>query len=285
VHKTLMTSTVAIINWNSGTWLRLCIESLLATTTIDKILVIDNASADASLEPISRFRERITLVRNCVNRGFAAAVNQAFHLTTSSCLLILNPDVRAMPGAVQILEEFMHAHPRVGAAGGYTGDRYLPKSLPTITTLVRENLGLKVQPGRGSRPPCAPRRVEQPAAAALMIRRDAHNEVEGFDEQFYPAWYEDVDFCLRLKAKGWELYFVPDAHFIHEGGYSAQQIGARRFLQFYYENQLRYARKHFGGLGAATVRASIAAGMIERMIAKPTQARAYGQVLIRTLKG
>src|SRR5262245_12068542 len=280
-----MTSTVAIINWNSGISLRLCIESLLATTTTSKILVIDNASEDSSLGTIPGLGNRVALVKNSVNRGFATAVNQAFHLTTSSCLLILNPDVRVMPGAVQILEEFMHAHPRVAAVSGYTGDKYLPKPLPTITTLVCENLGLKAQPSRGWRPPSPPRRVEQPAAAALMIRRDAHAEVSGFDEQFYPAWYEDVDFCSRLKAKGWELYFVPEAHFIHEGGYSVQKIGARRFLQFYYGNQLRYARKHFGSLGAATVRASIAAGMIERIIARPTQAAAYGQVLIRTLKG
>src|SRR5215470_9342048 len=136
-----MSSTVAIINWNSGGWLRPCVESLLATTTTAEFLVIDNASDDASLESIQGFRNRVNLVQNSVNRGFAAAVNQAFHVTSTSYVLILNPDVRAKPGAVYLLEDFMDEQPRVAAVGGHVGDRYLPKALPSITTLLRENLG------------------------------------------------------------------------------------------------------------------------------------------------
>ena len=116
-----------------------------------------------------------------------------------------------------------------------------------------------------------------------MIRRDAFEDVGDFDEQFYPAWYEDVDFCRRLKAKGWQVYFAPEAQFLHEGGYSVDAMGAPDFLRSYYSNQLRYARKHFGKFGAALVRASIAAGMIGRMIARPRQAAAYGQTFIGAL--
>src|SRR5215813_9642965 len=138
-----MTSTVAIINWNSGRRLRMCIESLLATTTTAEILVIDNASDDASLESVQGFRHRVDFIQNSVNRGFAAAVNQAFHATTTTYVLILNPDVRAMPGDVQLLEAFLDVQPRVAAVGGYVGDRYLPKALPSIKSLVRESLGLR----------------------------------------------------------------------------------------------------------------------------------------------
>src|SRR6516165_8310630 len=127
-----MTSTVAIINWNSGRWLRPCVESLLATTTTVEILVIDNASTDSSLESVEGFRNRIDLARNSVNRGFAAAVNQAFQATSTPYVLILNPDVRAMPGAIQVLEEFLDVHSKAGAIGGNVGEKYLPKKLPTI---------------------------------------------------------------------------------------------------------------------------------------------------------
>ena len=127
--------------------------------------------------------------------------------------------------------------------------------------------------------------VDQPAAAALMVRRDAFDEVGGFDEQFYPAWYEDVDFCLRVKEKGWELYFAADAKFLHEGGYSAARMGAEDFLRSYYRNQLRYARKHFGLMSVAAVRASIAAGMVGRMIARPNKAAAYSKALIAIVRG
>jgi GT2 family glycosyltransferase len=150
-------------------------------------------------------------------------------------------------------------------------------------SLVSENLGFPSSGASsgGHRPPL---QVEQPAAAALMIRRDAYDDVGDFDEQFYPAWYEDVDFCQRLKTKGWEVYFVSKAQFLHEGGYSVEAMGATDFLNSYYTNQLRYARKHFGVLGAAVVRTSIVAGMIARMIGKPRQAANYGRSLIAILR-
>jgi len=280
-----MTCTVAIVNWNSGRLLRTCIESLLATATGADILVIDNASTDDSLEHAEGFQKRVDFVRNSVNRGFAAAVNQAFQTSATAYVLILNPDIRVLPGSVQLLEEFMDSHPRAAAVGGYVGEKYLPREFPSIGGLILENLGAGRAVGHG-----APLRkeaisVDQPAAAALMIRRDAHEEAQGFDEQFYPAWYEDVDFCRRVKAQGWEIFFLPAAEFLHSGGYSAETLGSESFLGAYYGNQIRFARKHFGAMGSVAVRASVAAGMIGRMIARPQQAKAYGKVFFGALKG
>jgi N-acetylglucosaminyl-diphospho-decaprenol L-rhamnosyltransferase len=299
-----MTCTVAVINWNSGNLLRACIQSLLATTPAAGILVIDNASTDASVEAAEGFRNRVNFIRNSVNRGFAAAVNQAFQISGTTYVLILNPDVRVLPGSVQLLEEFMDAHSRVAAVGGYVGEKYLPKKLPSVRSLILENLGFHPLPlGEGrvrvsgfgeTRDPHPAlradlsqreRSVEQPAAAALMIRRDAYDEIGGFDEQFYPAWYEDVDFCKRLKVQGWEIFFLPSAEFVHSGGYSADALGNERFLGAYYRNQVRFARKHFGIAGSVAVRASVAIGMIGRMIARPRQAKAYGKVILGVLKG
>ncbi len=278
-----MSSTIAIINWNSGPRLRTCIESLLDTTTSAEILVVDNASDDDSMEMVRGFRSRVNFIANKANRGFAAAINQAFQTTATPYVLVLNPDVRALPGAVPTLEEFMNANPKAAAAGGNVNDHYLPRQLPTVGRLVRENLGVR----SGYRPPlqlATPIEVEQPAAAAIIIRRDAYESVGGFDERFYPAWYEDVDFCVRLKAKGWQIYFVPKAKFLHEGGYSAGALGPEKFASAYYGNQLQYAQKHFGAGGSAMVRVSIAVGMIGRMLARPKQAAAYAKVLARVLK-
>ena len=316
-----MNSAVAIINWNSGNLLRTCIESLLATTTNAEILVIDNASTDAALESVEGFRNRVDFIQNSVNRGFAAAVNQAFQTTSTSYVLILNPDIRVLPGAVQLLDQFMENHPRAGAVGGFVGEQYLPREFPSVGGLVLENLGFGIKnsppqmrrggatasgltrrggvvqeidqhhPSRGcaSAFPSSTEEgsfsVDQPAAAALMIRRDAYDDAGGFDEQFYPAWYEDVDFCLRIKALGWEIFFVPAAEFLHTGGYSAGALGSESFVRAYYSNQMRYARKHFGSIGSAAVRASIAAGMIGRMIGRPREAKAYGKAFIGALKG
>jgi len=277
-------TTIAVINWNSGNLLRTCVDSLLATTKSAEIVVIDNASTDRSLEFAEDLRNRVDFIRNSVNRGFAAAINQAFQMTSSSYLLVLNPDVTALPGSVQMLEDFMEHHPRAGAVGGYVCEKYPPRQFPSAATLILENFGLS----RASK--TAPRQteaipVDQPAAAALMIRRDAYEEVEGFDERFFPAWYEDVDFCRRIKAKGWEIFFMPAAEFVHAGGYSAAALGSERFVRAYYQNQLRYAQKHFTAIGTLATRLSIAAGMAGRMVSRPRHAAAYGRALIGALIG
>ena len=164
-------------------------------------------------------------------------------------------------------------------------DEYLPRLFPTVGTLVRENLGLRKIAG-GYKPPrqAEPAKVEQAAAAAIMIRRDAYESVGGFDERFYPCWYEDVDFCMRLKEKHWEIYFVPKAEFLHEGGYSAGALGSEKFANAYYGNQMRYAQKYFGIAGNTVVRFSVAVGMIGRMLARPKQAAGYAKVLAGVLK-
>ncbi len=274
---------VVIINWNSGSLLRPCVQSVLDTARDAEVVVIDNASTDASLESLAALRNQIDVVQNSGNRGFAAAVNQGFDQTSTPFVLILNPDLRVLPGAIELLAEFLSAHPKAGAVGGYLNDDYLPRPFPTAASLARENLGLERR--LYSKRWTGPVAVEQPAAAALMVRRDAYEQIDGFDERFYPAWYEDVDFCSRMKTAGWQIYFEPAAEFQHEGGYSAQALGPKAFAQAYYRNQLRYAQKHFGPASRFTVRVSIAAGMLLRMAARPGLAGAYASVLRGVLGG
>jgi GT2 family glycosyltransferase len=279
-----MQTSAVIVNWNSGTFVQRCVRSVLEANPNIEVVVVDNASTDASFEALGEFRDRIDLVWNSVNRGFAAAVNQGFSQTSTPFVLILNPDTWVPAGSVALLESFLLEHPRAGAVGGYINDRYLPRRLPTVARLVSENLGLirNEFADAGGGPVV---QVEQPAAAALMVRRDAFDAVGGFDEGFFPAWYEDVDFCARLKTAGWPIYFARAAEFKHEGGYSAQALGATAFAEAYYGNQLRYAKKHFNAAGQLIVRASIALGMIIRSVARPANARAYGRVLYGVLGG
>ena len=109
-----------------------------------------------------------------------------------------------------------------------------------------------------------------------MVRRDAYEDIGGFDEQFYPAWYEDVDFCRRLKTKGWEIYFPA------EGGVSSRRrlqcagYGFAEFPAFVLRQPASLCKKAFRATGTVAIRASIAAGMIGRMIGRPKQAAAYG---------
>jgi len=272
---------VGIINWNSGHWLKDCVASVLATSDVAEIVVVDNASTDRSLEDVTGPGDRIKFVRNNSNLGFAGGVNQAFAATSAPYVLILNPDVGVTIGVVDRMQRFLNAHPTTAALGGHIGENYLPRRLPTVHSLIRENLGFRKR--SEEQPAQEPYEIEQAAAAALMIRRAAYHEVGGFDSRFHPAWYEDVDFCKQLKSAGWRIYFDPTARFLHEGGYSARALGAAGFAAAYYRNQLRYVRKHMSGAAGLAVRCSMVAGMAARTIAAPARAGAYWTVLAGAL--
>jgi len=259
------------------------VESILVNSPNSDIVIVDNASTDESLESVNDFRNHVDIVRNSVNRGFAAGVNQAIAQAKTPFVLILNPDVIVLPGSIEQLDEFLDRHPKAGAVGGFVNKKYLPRKLPTVVTLLKENLGRS--PSRIGPDLHDTVEVEQPAAAALMIRRDAYDDIGGFDERFFPAWYEDVDFCRRLRESGWEIYFAPQAKFEHEGGYSAEALGATAFANAYYRNQLRYVQKHFSFGARFLVRVSIAIGMVLRTIGRPGNAAAHISVLKGALGG
>jgi GT2 family glycosyltransferase len=116
-----------------------------------------------------------------------------------------------------------------------------------------------------------------------MVRREACKKGPVFDETFYPAWYEDVDFCRRLQRDNWEVFFARQAEFPHSGGYSAKTMGTGRFVCAYYRNQVRYARKWFRWYEVTVVRAALVAGALGRMIARPSSIAGYGKVLFGAL--
>jgi GT2 family glycosyltransferase len=268
-------SAVVVVNWNSGERLKACLESLPADAAI---VVVDNASADDSLQLASDVRPNAKFIRNFSNRGLAAAINQGVAATSSPYILLLNPDVRVTPDAIETLERVLDDNPRVGAIGGYVNDRYLPRPLATPWTVIRENFGLPAKPAKSEN-------VGQAAAAALLVRREAFTAAQGFDERFFPAWYEDVDFCRSLRNAGWDIRFARQAQFIHEGGYSAKALGPSEFAAAYYRNQLRYVRKHFGVVAGLFVRLSIIAGMAGRILTQPSRAGACSKVIVGAIGG
>jgi N-acetylglucosaminyl-diphospho-decaprenol L-rhamnosyltransferase len=112
-----------------------------------------------------------------------------------------------------------------------------------------------------------PQEIEQPAGACLAITRTVWNETGGFDEDFYPVWFEDVDFCKRLLGRNKKIVYCPSARFRHSGAHSVGRLSFRDQQVFWYTNMLRYARKHFSRRQAGLLRAGIQVGMLLRSIA------------------
>jgi N-acetylglucosaminyl-diphospho-decaprenol L-rhamnosyltransferase len=271
--------SIVIVNWNSGQLLNRCIQSLLRNAAGCQIVVVDNASTDSSL----LFAEAIhtadlSILRNHQNVGFAAGNNLGWRRSSGDRILFLNPDTECLPESISCLEQTLAADSAVWAVGGHllspsgksqTG--FNVRVFPGIKTVAAEMLlvdGLWPfnQGGRTRRIANAsePLDVDQPAGACLMVARAALESVGGFDEEFHPAWFEDVDLCRRIRDIGGRIQYQPKARFLHHGGYSLHQMPRQDFLEIFHTNQIRYFGKHHGWRAALQVKRWIVAGLILR---------------------
>jgi len=126
--------------------------------------------------------------------------------------------------------------------------------------------------------------VDQPAGACLAVKRDAWESIGGFDEGFFPVWFEDADFCRRLRTQGWKILYCPEAVFVHSGGHSVNQLSLHDRQLFWYQNLLRYFRKHSSRAAVAGLRACIALGMALRSLAALVGAGPEGVELPEVLR-
>jgi len=108
--------------------------------------------------------------------------------------------------------------------------------------------------------------VEQPAGAFLMFRREVWEELGGFDEQFYPVWFEDVDFCRRAVDAGFKIAYVPSVTARHEGGHSVRKISEGRRATYWCVSLLRYGAKHFRPEAFRWICAAVALSSLPRMV-------------------
>jgi N-acetylglucosaminyl-diphospho-decaprenol L-rhamnosyltransferase len=278
--KTMGCSAI-VVTHNSGATIGPCLEALSGEDC--EIVVVDNASADDTVQRIEDFVawNPVRLMANDENIGFGAAVNQGAREATGDMLLILNPDAIADPGAVAAILRCMQSIGAGAVGGALLEDDGQPargfafRRLPTLAALLYEVLLVnQLWPGNpvNRRYRCldadylGQQEVEQPAGACLAVTRTAWDSVGGFDEQFFPVWFEDVDLCKRLLDNGLKIFYCPEARFRHSGAHSVRQLPLRDQQIFWYTNMLRYARKHFTSGQVFFLRAAIIKGMLLRSI-------------------
>ena len=270
-------AAIVVITYNSARVIDRCLDSCERVAGA-RVVVVDNASPDGTAKRVMS-RTGVRLIANESNRGFAGAANQGIAAVDDDCVLLLNPDAEIETG-VEDLERALSGS-RVGAAGGLLIDRggrpqtgFFVRRLPTAAALVMEVLGLnRLWPGnpanrsyRCSPPLDRETEVEQPAGAFLMVRREAWCAIGGFDEAFYPVWFEDVDFCKRLRDNGFRVLFVPSAVARHEGGHSAGALAWNERQVFWYGSLLRFAEKHLTVAGRRCVAFSTVVGCFPRAL-------------------
>jgi GT2 family glycosyltransferase len=277
-----MPCSAIVVTHNSGATIRLCLEALAGEDC--EIVVVDNASADDTVQRIEEFVawNPVRLIANEENLGFGAAVNQGAREGTGDVLLLLNPDAIAEPGAVAAMLRCMQSTGADAAGGalleadGQPARGFVFRRLPTLAALRFEVLLVNhLWPGNpvNRRYRCLDadysqqQEVEQPAGACLAITRAAWDSVGGFDERFFPVWFEDVDLCKRLLDHKSRIMYCPEARFRHSGAHSVGQLTFRDQQIFWYTSMVRYAHKHFSKGQVFFLRTAIIKGMLLRSVA------------------
>lgn len=263
--ETVTLLSVIVLNWNTAHLLPACLDSVRSTAGhLDMdVWVVDNASADGSLEILRTHFPWVHLIANQENVGFAAGNNRAIAATGGEFVLLFNSDAIATPGSIETLLAVAQAHPRAAIVGArlLNPDGTFQASWSRFPTLAREALIISTLGRRllGARYPSAgpeidlgPRSVDYVEGACLLVRRSAINQVGGLDEGYF-MYAEEVDWSYSMHAHGWETWYAPDAAIIHLGGGSSRDRKPQREADLY-RSRVRFFRKHYGALHANSLK-------------------------------
>ncbi len=251
-----------IVNWNSGDYLEKCINSIFSNANADyvnTIYIIDNNSSDNSLELINP-NNKIQIIRNKENRGFAKASNQGFHLSKAPYLLLLNPDTQLLDTTLKDCIAFMEKHDETDILGCRLLNEQGETSpscarFPTPAKLFMDSVGLSKVFPRLFSPAIlmsdwdhkTSRYVDQVMGAFMFMRHSIFEKVGYFDERFF-VYCEELDFSKRLHDLGGKSFFNTDIVAIHSGEGTTKAVKAfRLFLNL--RSRLQYAKKHFNSFG------------------------------------
>jgi N-acetylglucosaminyl-diphospho-decaprenol L-rhamnosyltransferase len=251
--------SVSIVNTNSRELLLACLESLAGSDA--EVVVLDNASEDGSADAVRERFPKVRVIAQELRAGFGANHNTVIRATGGRYVYVLNEDTTAGDWGFDRIVSYLDEHPRVAALGpklvyadGRRQDSAWRFPTPFVSTLGVVTLGkLGVKQSRGD----SPRPVDWVTGAAVVLRREALDEVGFFDEGFF-LYSEEVDLQFRLRQAGWEVHYFPAVTVVHHESQFSAGIPERRINEMW-RSRHRYWRKHHGVAGARI--AAIATGV------------------------
>ncbi len=235
--------TVIIVNYNAGNLLTACLESVLLSSAVRQVIVVDNGSADDSLIKVrQKFSsdQRLLLLENRRNLGFSRANNIALEhvLPESRYLLFLNPDCQISDGVAEHMLYFMENNQDVGMATCLVTNpdgseqrgcrRLIPNPRNTLGALFsRRRLSSTFDFNLSKTPlPVEPVEVEAISGSFMFARREAIETIGGFDDGYF-LHCEDLDLCKRMSLTNWKIFFIPEVKIIHYQGSCSRTMPLR----------------------------------------------------------
>lgn len=226
--------SIIIVNFNTKDLLKKCLESIKLPFDYE-IIIVDNASTDGSLQSINSLEwPNLKIIHNKENLGFARAVNQGIKESQGEFILLLNSDIIVKPKVIDKLVAFARQYPEAGVVGGKLlnldgstqGSCF---NLPTVGWIIKEFwFGQKNFSVTQKYAPLGdkPIEVESVIGAVFLIPRKIINKIGLLDERYF-MYFEDLDYCRRVRKNGYKVYYLPEAEFIHAHGASGKNISSQ----------------------------------------------------------
>jgi N-acetylglucosaminyl-diphospho-decaprenol L-rhamnosyltransferase len=268
--------SVSIVNTNSRGLLLACLESLAPVEA--EIVVLDNASEDGSAPAVRERFPHVRVIEQQHRAGFGANHNTVIRATTGRYVYVLNEDTTADDWSFERITEYLDAHPQVAALGprlvypdGRLQDSAWRFPTPLVSTMglaTLGQLGVKQSKGASVRP------VDWVMGAALVLRREALDQVGLFDEDFF-LYSEEVDLQTRLRQAGWETHYFPELTVVHHESQFSAGIPERRINEMW-RSRHRYWRKHHSRMGARLAALATGSQYAARALLSPVARRDPG---------
>jgi GT2 family glycosyltransferase len=243
------TVSIVIVSYNSEDFIGKCITSVLKHLPIDgEVIVLDNASTDETVKVLEKFGSKIKLIKSKENLGFGRGNNRAVKEASGDYLFLLNPDTELKSNSFNELINFYETTENVGIMAPKlvleNGEiQESVKKSPSLIGAFKEYIiGVKNAYQQYAPTSKEPIEVDMIYGAAWLIKKDLFNELYGFDERFF-MYYEDADFCKRLRRKGFKIYYYPGVSIKH-------LVGGTKSNQDKYKLNLDSAKKYHGTIGA-----------------------------------
>jgi GT2 family glycosyltransferase len=272
-----MDLSIIIVSWNVREKLRENLKALFALTPSPsptpgvvagegglstEVFVVDNNSSDGSAEMVKNEFPQINLIANQENLGFAKANNQAIKKSLQlnsgqaqgDFILLLNPDMKVFPDTLANMVKWMRENKQASVAGCHLVDeagntikhvRRFPRfsdqlaialKIPHLFSAILNNyLRVDFDYKKSAK-------VDSVRGGFFMIRKEVLEKIGLLDERFF-LWFEEVDYCLRVKKSGGEVWFTPDAKCVDYVGQSFLQVKRGVTQKYFRDSMLKYFKK------------------------------------------
>ena len=253
------TLSIIIVTWNCREYVRNCLRSIrdYPPAGSSDIIVVDNASTDGTVEMIRAEYPDVRIIRNASNDGFASANNTALREVDSKYVLLLNPDTEVKEGAIDALMRYAESHPEAWCVGPKilntdgslqrTGVRFPTFWNVTVETLMVDRIFPRSRIFGRQRElftdPDTPRSVEYLQGSCLLIPARVFDTVGLLDDAYF-MFFEESDFCYRIRESGGSVWYVPDAVITHHGGSGEGHYSEKKIL-YYHRGLLRFVKKYY----------------------------------------